>query len=149
MLITVEELNGWSEPNQNEEIYDDGMCRIFINQTVEDYGLVNCAIYKSSSYNIKVLKDYYANSQTVFVDFEIKTKHKYDYEFDLYAYIDSGGYPKYTLLLETDKIVYSVAVIIPRFESGTKFEDGIKDGFGDEIDDLLHEVVLINLEKSK
>jgi len=149
-LITKEDLTSWKEPANSKEVYDDGICQILAHETIQDYVLVNCIIYKSTSYNLSVLREYYANdTQNVFVDLEDRTKHKYDYDFDLYAYLDSGGFPKYSLLLETDTIVYSVALITSHFGAGTKFEDGIPERFDDDLDDLLHDVMVINLERSK
>jgi hypothetical protein len=149
-LVAKEDLTGWNEPAKSREIYDDGICQILAHETIQDYVLVNCIIYKSASYDLNTLREYYAsNTQNVFIDLEDKTKHTYDYDFDLYAYLDSGGFPKYTLLLETDIIVYSVALITPHFGVGIKFEEGIPERFDDEMDDLLHNVVAINLEKSK
>jgi len=149
-LVSEKDLTGWSEPAKSREIYDDGICQILAHETIQDYVLVNCIIYKSTSYNLNALKDYYASSaENIFTDLEAKTKYKYDYDFDLYAYLDSGGYPKYSLFVETDEIVYSVALITPHFGVGTKFEEGIPERFDDELDDLLHDVMVINLEKSK
>jgi hypothetical protein len=42
-----------------------------------------------------------------------------------------------------------VALITPHFGVGIKFEEGIPERFNDEMDDLLHDVVILNLEKGK
>lgn len=151
MLIPdANELDSWFEPSNNQKVYSDGVCRWFEDNKNENRSLTTCTVGNSQYTNLATTRERYSsNYQDFFVDLESLAKYKYNHEFDLYAYQDDDGNPSFLLTLENHDLLHTIEIKIQPFQQSINFSSGVKEKFGDEIEDLLHDVATKMLEKSK
>jgi hypothetical protein len=156
MLLSAEDLDGWIEGENNQEVISDGVCRQFRHESIPGHTLSNCVFYKprSSLYYTPPdlsarMEEYHANSTNAFVDLTSKSRHAYESEHVIFAWLNEDGLPAYTILLDRNDLSYAVELATASFETGTEFEEAILEQFDDQVDDLLYDVVTKDLEKSK
>ncbi len=148
LILDVNEISGWAEPSNNQKVYDSGVCRWFEDD--KQRTLTTCTMGNSQNTNLAAIREKDSSDhRDSFIDLESTTKHKYDYEIDLYAYQNDDENPVFLLALDNHDLIHTVELKIPPFQAGANFSTNVNELFNNEIDNLLHDVMFKMLEKSK
>ncbi|NOY99291.1 MAG: hypothetical protein GXP40_08850 [Chloroflexi bacterium] len=152
-LVTLGELNaiehplsgGWEVANPAGDRYDDGLCLAYPLQANPAYVLLNCIFDSAPDYNVASLQEYY-DGLDLAVDLKGASQYTYETDYLFYAYHQTDGFPKYTLILEQDGFILGASLVTPNLKLGDTLA-GQFENSNLAIDDLLHQVILINLGK--
>jgi hypothetical protein len=111
------------------------VCRAFENRTNADVrwvGVVNC-VYRAAAVDFDSVQDFYSSDAV-----QLESAHEYENEFLLFGYAD--GHTFFWAWLQAGEHVFWVSL-----ESRTLIGETPADLFSEQVDDFIHQLLMINM----
>jgi hypothetical protein len=140
LIEDLEAGEGW------EAIYDNvsegyvQICRIFelrVNADVYWVGFTNCIFDPPEGFEIEDVAGFYSDDSII-----LESAHSYEGDFVIYGF--STGHIYYEAWLYQDDLLYLVSL-----ESRSLVGTTVESGFGENVDDFLYNMLMVNVEKNK